>query len=346
MDVRPGGYEELTNFFVGTRKKLQIHFKSFSAISTAAINIIQGFQELHARGYSYQDINNGNFFINPSTGDVLICDNDNVSPYQVSSGIMGKQRWMAPETVTGGTPDKQSDRFSLSVVLFRLLFINHPLEGRASTPPCMTKEVERKFYGTDPVFILDPMNDRNRPIPGSDANLRRFWPIYPQYIQDAFIRAFSHEVMMKKAPRVLETEWLALFFRLRAETCLCPLCKKETFYSVTRDSLRCMECEKVVRRPALLKTGKFHLPIVPRQKVYLWYLDSDRNDIETVVSEVVSNSKDPRILGFKNVSNYTWKITLPDGSQRPLAPGGVVPAKDGFVINFINSEKHSGTVAF
>ena len=74
------------------------------------------------------------------------------------------------------------------------------------------------------------MNEQNRPIPGSDANLKRFWPVYPQYIQDAFIRAFSHDVMMKKKPRLLETEWLDLFFRLRAETGPCPLCKRETFY--------------------------------------------------------------------------------------------------------------------
>ena len=346
MDVRPDGYEELTNFFVGTKKKPQVRFGSFTAISTAAINIIQGFRELHAQGYSYQDINNGNFFINPSTGDVLICDNDNVSPYQVNSGIMGKQRWMAPEVVTDRTPDKQSDRFSLAVVLFRLLFINHPLEGCYSSPPCMTKEAERKYYGTNPIFILDPMNDQNRPIPGSDSNLKRFWPIYPQNIQAAFIRAFSHDVMMKEAPRILETEWLDAFFRLRAETGLCPICKREMFYSVTRDSSQCMECHKTIHRPALLKTSRFDLPIVPKQKVYLWHLDSDRNDIETVIAEVVSNPKDPRILGFRNVSNYTWKVTLPDGAQRPLPPGNIVPAKGGFLINFINSDKHSGTVAF
>ena len=157
MDIRPGGYDELTDFFVGTKKKPQVHFASFAAIITAAINIIQAFRELHNRGYSYQDINNGNFFINPNTGDVLICDNDNVSPYGTNLGIMGKQRWMAPEIVTGGDPDKHSDRFSLAVVLFRLLFINHPLEGAYSTPPCMTKELERKYYGTDPIFIYDPI---------------------------------------------------------------------------------------------------------------------------------------------------------------------------------------------
>lgn len=97
MDVRPSGYEELTNFFVGGRKQKQARFKSFYALCTAAINIIEAFRALHNNGYSYQDINNGNFFINPENGDVLICDNDNVSPFGTNLGIMGKQRWMAPK---------------------------------------------------------------------------------------------------------------------------------------------------------------------------------------------------------------------------------------------------------
>jgi len=42
---------------------------------------------------------------------------------------------MAPEVVLGGAPDKRSDRFSLAVILFRMLFIEHPLEGKYSTPP-------------------------------------------------------------------------------------------------------------------------------------------------------------------------------------------------------------------
>ena len=125
MDIRPDGYEELTNYFVGSRKQKQVRFKSFSAICNAAIQIINAFRELHNNGYSYQDINNGNFFIKPDSGDVLICDNDNVSPFGTNLGIMGKQRWMAPEIVTGqNDPDKNSDRFSLAVVLFRLLFIS------------------------------------------------------------------------------------------------------------------------------------------------------------------------------------------------------------------------------
>lgn len=210
---------------MGGRKQKQARFKSFYALCTAAINIIEAFRALHNNGYSYQDINNGNFFINPENGDVLICDNDNVSPFGTNLGIMGKQRWMAPEIVMGkNDPDKNSDRFSLAVVLFRLLFINHPLEGRYSTPPCMTKEAEQKYYGSAPIFVYDPSTTENRPIPGTDHNLKLFWNVYPDYVKEAFIRAFSHDVMMKQKPRILEKEWLDIFIRLRTEIGRCPHC--------------------------------------------------------------------------------------------------------------------------
>jgi DNA-binding helix-hairpin-helix protein with protein kinase domain len=344
MDIRQSGYEELTSFFVGSRKKQQVRFKSFSAISTAAINIIQAFRELHNRGYSYQDINNGNFFINPNDGKVLICDNDNVSPFGTNLGIMGKQRWMAPEIVTlQNDPDKQSDRFSLSVVLFRLLFINHPLEGKYSTPPCMTKELEKKYYGSEPVFVYDPKDVRNRPVPGIDHNLKLFWNIYPQYIRNGFIRAFSQEVMHKKVPRVLEIEWLDLFFQLRAETGICPYCKEEMFYCADGTNV-CFECHKQLAKPAKLELKSFVLPIYAGLKVYLWHVDSTLEDINTFVAEVVKNPKNPTILGLKNISSTTWKVTLPDGTQRPLAPGNVVPVKPDFAIDFIGNGRSAASI--
>lgn len=344
MNIRPDGYEELTNFFVGSSKKKQVRFRSFDAISTAAIKIIQAFRELHNKGYSYQDINNGNFFINPQNGDVLICDNDNVSPFGMNLGIMGKQRWMAPEIVTGGDPDKHSDRFSLSVVLFRLLFINHPLEGRASTPPCMTKELERKYYGTNPVFIYDPNNQTNRPIPGTDHNLKLFWGVYPQYIKDAFIRAFSEDVMSKKAPRILEREWLDIFFRLKADTIICPNCNRETFFSSDNSSSTCMECGKRIANIGYLDSTNYKLPLYNGAKVYLWHIDSSRDDVDSVIATIECNPQNPQLLGFRNISSYTWTVTLPDGSQKPLPPGKIVPAKDEFVIDFIGNKKAEVTV--
>lgn len=257
---------------------------------------------------------------------------------------MGKQRWMAPEIVTlKSDPDKQSDRFSLAVVLFRLLFINHPLEGKYSTPPCMTKELEKKYYGSEPIFVYDPKDMRNRPIPGTDRNLKLFWNIYPQYIRNLFVRAFSQEVMHKQKARVLEKEWLDAFFRLRAETGKCPYCKNEMFYTAEGVN-ECFECKKKINKPAVLLFKNYQLPVYNGMKVYLWHIDSTLEDIETIAGEIVANPKNPQMLGLRNTFTYTWNVNLPDGSQKPLAPGSVVPIKDGFVIDFFGNNQSTATM--
>lgn len=344
MDIRPKGYEELTAFFVASAKRKQVRFKSFEAIATAAINITQAYRELHNRGYSYQDINNGNFFIHPSNGEVLICDNDNVSPYGTNLGIMGKQRYMAPEIVQMlNDPDKLSDRFSLAVILFRLLFINHPLEGRYSTPPCMTKELERKYYGTDPVFIFDPMDSRNRPIPGTDYNLKLFWNVYPLYVKEAFARAFSKDVMLKKAPRIIEKEWLDIFFRLKADLIKCPNCNEEMFASDGPES-KCFECEKQLLRWNALETRSYHVPLFIGSKLYLRHVDSSEDDINSVIGEVIANKKNPSLYGIRNLSTLNWKVNLPDETQRAVAPNEVAPVQSGFVIEFGNMSQNSGKI--
>lgn len=343
MDMIPSGFHELTEFFVGSKKQKQVRFKSFSAVADAAINIIQAFRELHNSGYSYQDINNGNFFINPDNGDVLICDNDNVSPFGTNLGILGKQRYMAPEVVTGEDPDKQSDRFSLAVILFRLLFINHPLEGKYSTPPCMTKELERKYYGTAPVFVYDPADTRNRPVPGTDKNLKIFWSVYPSYIKDMFIRAFSSEVMLKQKPRVIEKEWLDVFFKLKASIVKCPNCKEETFLSEQGNNI-CIECQHKFIVPNAIQFALSRILLYPGVKLMLWHVDSSQNDIKTQIGEVVSNPKDKNLFGIRNQSNISWKINLPNGTQKPLPPGAVVPVKKDFIIECTNNPNDSGKI--
>jgi hypothetical protein len=45
------------------------------------------------------------------------------------------------------------------------------------------------------------------------------------------------------------------------------------------------------------------------------------------------------VLGLKNLSTVTWKVTLPDGSQRPLEPNNVVPIRDGFIVDFIGNNQ-------
>ena len=207
----------------------------------------------------------------------------------------------------------------------------------------MTKELEKKYYGSDPIFIYDPKEMKNRPIPGTDHNLKLFWNIYPQYIRNLFVRAFSQEVMMKQKPRILEKEWLDAFFKLRAETGKCPYCKNEMFYTAEGVN-ECFECKKQITKPAKLMFKNYNLPIYAGMKIYLWHIDSTLEDIETVVGEIVTNPQNPKMLGLRNLSSSTWKISTTDGEQKPLSPGNVVPIRDGFTVDFIGNNQSVATM--
>ena len=140
MKLRPAGYEEIGAFMLAKAK-----FANVNCLLKACLQICTAFQQLHIIGLSYQDMNDGNFFINPQTGDVLICDNDNVAPNGVNMGIAGKSGYMAPEIIEKETmPNRYTDYFSLSVILFILIYLNRPFEGaKVLSCPCMTEKKKK-----------------------------------------------------------------------------------------------------------------------------------------------------------------------------------------------------------
>lgn len=333
MELRPPEYKDFSLFLLA-----KVHFANIEALINTALCITNGFRELHNRGYSYQDLNDGNFFVNPKTGDVLICDNDNVAPYGENLGIAGKCRYMAPEVVMGQKrPDSHTDRFSLAVVLYMLLFLNHPLEGKRTMCPCLTEELERKFYGSDPVFVWDPANDANRPVRGVHTNEIKLWPLYPAFVRKTFEKAFSHEVMVGNdtTHRVIEKEWQEVFTTLRDLTIKCS-CGSETFIDPSQQSCRCINCGKSIERPPILKVKKYHAALAPGKKLYACHVQYDSDDFKEAKGEVISSRNNPSLLGLRNDSNNTWEAILPNGSNKGYPNGQVIKLGKGIKINFGN----------
>ncbi|SPE38008.1 conserved hypothetical protein [Candidatus Sulfopaludibacter sp. SbA3] len=95
---------------------------SFRVLTMAGFELAHSFLHLHSKGLCYRDISFGNVFLDPATGGILICDNDNVSvDGDTAGGILGTPRFMAPEIVRGDSlPSIQTDLFSLAVLLFYL----------------------------------------------------------------------------------------------------------------------------------------------------------------------------------------------------------------------------------
>ena len=307
MKLRPQNYYEFGNFLLA-----KVSFKSFTAMLSAAMRICDGFMMLHRFGYSYQDLNDGNFFIDPQTGDVLICDNDNVMPQGEKSGIMGKARYMAPEIVAGGIPDKYSDRFSLSVILFMLFYANHPFEGaKVVACPCMTESFEKRFYGSEALFIYDPTDKSNLPVRGIHQNVIRRWPAFPQILRDTFIEEFSKEKLQNPSSRMIEQNWKKIISTIRDSLVVCHHCAEETFVNISNTTDKCMNCGKDVDLSKRLVIKNRSLPLINKTSIYI--------DEDNTPDGVVTTDSNGFML-IKNVSTETWTVETPSGKIKTVAP--------------------------
>ena len=332
MDLRPSEYVELVDFM---NAKKQVHFESFKAAVTAALEMTAAFRILHSKGYSYQDLSDGNFFINPQTGKILICDNDNVSEYGQNTGILGTPQYMAPEIVRGeAKPSTYTDRFSLAVVIFILITMTHPLEGKRHLCEILTPKNEQIIYGTDPVFILDPTDRRNAPVAGVHTNIGIVWPELPDYVKNMFIKQFSKEIMMAPQRRATESDWQNMLIQLRSDIVRCGSCRGENF---THNEAKpvCSGCGKPlpIQRYLKLSGVNYKMPIVAGNIVYRSQLGSSNIDVAgDPVFVVRVHPRDPRAVVLQNLSGMELRAIKPDSSRVLLKDKGAISNEAGTVI--------------
>ncbi len=328
MELRKKDYHEFGDFLLAKAK-----FQSLSAMIEAALQICDGFYYLHINGFSYQDMNDGNFFIHPQTGDVLICDNDNVTAQGHNTGILGKARYMAPEVVGGEKPDKYSDYFSLAVMLFMLFYGNHPLEGlKVVSCPCMTEENERKHFGSEAVFIHDKDNRTNRPVRGVHQNVIKRWPLFTETLRNAFIEAFSQDLIKNPTNRIIESKWEKIFTQVRNQLVVCGSCNNETFAESDYDTT-CINCGKPVEVKHKLKTNNHGIiALSPKKRVLL-------GKTKEPVAIVRVNKQNNGILALQNQTSIKWVIEMPDGMLKDITANEILPLEKGLKISFGQHDK-------
>lgn len=337
MDLRPEGYYEISDYML-----TKVRFKSYRAAVDAALHIVSAYRILHNKGYSYQDLNDGNFFINPENGDVRIGDNDNVAPNGVETGIIGKPRYMAPEIVTGEKkPDSLSDLFSMSVILFILFCLNHPLEGKLSLVPALTPALQEKLYGTDALFILDEGNESNAPDPVIHRNTLLVWNTLPDYMKKLFARAFSQQALKNPNARPAESDWIDGLVRFRSDIVICA-CRNNVF---SRDGkpCQCEKCKKTVEIPCRLKLRNYSIPGVAGSRIYRCQVAPCNADRASNLIGQVGLSKADMTLRIKNVSERSWDAVTPSGKLKKVKPGESIPLKHGISFT-INTEASAETI--
>jgi len=323
---------------------------TFRALFTAGITLVDSYWQLHSKGLCYCDISFGNVFFDPATGDVLICDNDNVTVDRKTDGrVPGTPRFMAPEIVIGAAdPSSDTDRFSLAVLLFYMLHVHHPLEGaRELDIRCLDVPAQRWLYGEEPIFVFDPDNAANRPVAGSQDNAELYWNLYPRSLQDLFTRTFTRGLRDAREGRVRETEWRDELVRARDGIFYCAHCASENFYkpeafdAAGRLAQACRHCKEPLRLPVRLRYEESHEPHVVLlnhdTRLYPHHLmgAAKRFDFSAPLAEVTRHPSDPARWGLKNLSTNSWLFTPREADAAiEVAPGRTAALVDGARIHF------------
>ncbi len=320
---------------------------TFRTLTAVALELADSFLRLHSLGLCYSDISFGNVFFDPVTGEISICDNDNVAvDGEGMSGILGTPRFMAPEVVRNeAKPNITTDLYSLAVILFYMFMMHHPLEGKREREiSCLDLAAMQKLYGTDPLFIFDPKHGANRPVAGIHNNATLFWNFYPDYVRDTFMRAFT-EGLIDPAARVRESEWRTVFTRMRDQIFYCHKCGAENFLTSEGDlpsplaEQACWFCHETTIPPMRLRLGSHSIVLNQDTLLYPHHLDVNRrNDYSEVLAEMVPHPTRADIWGLRNVSTQAWTSFPAAGAPIEVPPGKSISLVPGLRVRFGNIE--------
>ena len=318
---------------------------TFRALATAGFELAHSFLQLHSKGFCYRDISFGNVFFDPESGEILICDNDNVAIDGATKGGILERRasWRRKWCAATRSPASRPDFYSLAVLLFYIFVVHHPLEGQKELAihsfdlPAMTM-----LYGTEPIFIYDPNVTSNRPVQGIHDNALFFWPIYPQFLRDLFIKSFTEGIRDSAHGRIREGEWRAAMVRLRDSIHYCHHCSAENFFHSRAREIPAVVPEFV---GIATSTSGRHcgfvwantsscLTTTPRSSRTTSMIQSPY-DFTRPIGAVTRHPQNPDVWGLKNLSATKWSSrTAADPVPADVPPGMSVTLQAGTMINF------------
>jgi hypothetical protein len=329
MALRPDGYFGLVDFVAG---RVDV---SFRILTTIGLALADNFLALHNEGLCYRDISFGNVLFEAATGRVLICDNDNVVVDGVGpSTVRGTPYFMAPEVVRGDAyPSRNTDLWSLAVLLFYLFMVHHPLEGRRALEfDCWDQHAMNDLFGARPVFVFDPVDTSNAPEPGVHDTVLTYWPLYPQFVRDLFVQAFTVGIHDANS-RVRVGVWRAAMARLRDSIAYCPRCGRQNFYDPAAVAPTCWSCGRALDLPPRLRIGSRELVLNHDTRVLAHHLRRDY-DFSTLVASVVQHPANPSMWGLRNETAISWTVVAPGYPPQEVHPGRSATILNGLEIDF------------
>lgn len=300
----------------------RVRHPGYETLIRYCCRLAECFRDLHIEGLCYRDISKYNVMFSPETGDVVICDNDNIVINKHGPGkISGTTQFMAPEVILHkARPSTATDHHSLSILLFMTLFGGNPFHGIMEHGiHIFDRNAAEYLYGHKPVFVFDPHDSSNRlpDLPGY-RHVKTQWMIFPEDIRRLFIRAFTSG-LRNPADRVTDVEWMSAFTKLLGRLHVCT-CGAENFWEPARkEQRRCWNKSCAVNYPGKLVIGdKSSVLIKSGQQITS--LHFGEKAASKSVGKIVPHPSAASTFVLQNTTEAPWVAT--SGSKQVEVPVG------------------------
>jgi len=313
---------------------------SFRAVATIGRELVDAFSALHGAGLCYRDISFGNLRADLDACEVAIIDLDNVGVDSEPTLVKGTGPFMAPEILRNeAMPSTVTDLHSLAVMLFYLLMHGHPLLGLRADASYTWEhgrhisetELMVQNFGVHPLFIFDPDDRSNGPMPGDST--AAWWPIYPQQLRRVFIQAFTrglHDASLNG--RVLEGTWRRALLSLHDSVSACAGCDAPLYCDLEATGQQCWHCHGTLPAPSTLVAPGGTLVLSEGATVSRHHLYRD-HQYRTACATVEPYPGRPGHVIMRNLTDQMWTVFADGEEPKRVAPNqrlGVRPMQIDF----------------
>jgi hypothetical protein len=321
-------------------KQKNVRFKSIDAMVTAGINIAKACNKLNNSQDYFYSFSDENLLINITNGDILLDIANYVgkdeSPLQVDTECIYLPKELLNNSMK---PNENSNNYILSVILFRLFFHDHPLEGRnVINDVCLELKDAIKYYRENAVFIFNPNDSSNRPVRGVHYTVISMWEKYPQYLKGAFTNAFCSK-LFSIDDRYTPEYWLNVLMQLKSDILHC-VCGRNDFaflYEFTEEGFyQCQRCGSKYHS-LYFKKRQFNIPICDGNNIYASFFKDKVTSYDEIMGTVIENKLHANLYGLKNLSNIEWICSLSNGDLKNIKPSDVMPVFAGNTIDYYGS---------
>jgi DNA-binding helix-hairpin-helix protein with protein kinase domain len=313
---------------------------SFRTIATIGRELVDAFAALHSSGLCYRDISFGNLRADLDACEVAIIDVDNVGVDSEPTLVKGTGPFMAPEILRNeAMPSTVTDLHSLAVMLFYLLMHGHPLLGQRADASYTWEqgrhisetELMVQNFGVHPLFIFDPDDRSNGPMPGEST--AAWWPVYPQQLRRVFTQAFTkglHDASLNG--RVLEGTWRRALLGLHDSVSACAGCTAPVYYDLEVAGQQCWHCHGVLPAPPTLAAPGGTLVLSEGATVSSHHLYRDHR-YRKACATIEPYPGRPGQVVMRNLTDQLWTMFADGEEPKRVAPGqrlGVRPMQIDF----------------